>query len=112
MSLHKDMDFTRLTAASLAGILIWSAHFGIVYGGQHVACSIARSDFVKPLNLMASAIALGALAACLIWNRSLLGNSAGDFLHKVSRWLILVSMFAVAGVAATVFILPACGALR
>ena len=112
MSLHKDMDFTRLTAASLAGILIWSAHFGIVYGGQHIACAIDGADLVKPLNLGASGLALIILGICYVWNQRILGQTGDRFLHKVSRWLILLSAFAVVGVTATVFILPACGSLR
>lgn len=115
-----DPRFIRLTLTSMAGPLIWSLHFGAVYGGQHVACHGLGAG-TAPIRwgivaaTLAACLALGAIA---LYARKLVQPAPpGDpdvpaFLYSVSLWLIGLSLFAALASGLAGLMLPACPSLR
>lgn len=115
-----DRRFIPLTLVSLAGPLAWAAHFGAVYGGQHVACETdTASRGMLALSIGAlTVLAIGLLVFVLVKGPRLLrshqpaADQTHPFLIDVSRGLIILSVFAILATALAAFILPACAAMR
>ncbi|NGM18386.1 hypothetical protein G3576_00045 [Roseomonas stagni] len=91
-------------AASLLGIVIWALHFGLVYGGQALACEVGRPSIVMPLVIGASVVALALLLVLAVVAR----RSRGGFLGGLAVGIAAFSALAVVWEAAPVLALPAC----
>ena len=84
--------FVRRTAVSLAPILLWAVHFGLVYGGAHVACTTSDG----PIGELGADIAVwgvtGAVVLALVGVglrvRSLLSGGAGGWLLIIGSGLV------------------------
>ena len=111
--------FVRRTAVSLAPILLWAAHFGMVYGGAHVACETVDGAIGEPLADIAVWGVTGLVVLVLVGiglrARSLLsaGESSGDansndFLVHVVHALTVLSLLGVIWAGAAVNFMPTC----
>lgn len=115
-----DREFLSYTALSLAGPVIWSVHFAVVYGIQHLICSTGflPGRFVMPIILGATLIAILLIAGCT-WGTlkgGLLSEVPGTqvvlFYKYVSGFMLILSFFAVLATCAAGLMLPACQDLR
>jgi hypothetical protein len=96
---------------TLAGPIVWAAHFFVIYGMEAVICArVAEpADVMRWISIAATAVAFGLLVAFLIRQyrvRSL--DDAAPFLREISVWLAVISIGAVAGVGLSALRLPAC----
>lgn len=111
--------FVRRTTVSLAPILLWAVHFGLVYGGAHVACTTSDG----PIGELAADIAVwgvtGAAVLALVGVglrvRSLLSGGAGsgdensnDFLVHIVQALTILSLLGVIWAGAAASFMPTC----
>ncbi len=90
--------------ASILGVVIWAAHFGIVYGGQAVACAADRPGLVTPLVLGASAVALALLLVVALAAR----RHRHAFMGTMAMGIAALSALAVVWEAAPALALPSC----
>ncbi len=116
--------FWRATLFSLFGPLLWTAHFGLVYGGQHVGCATPVS--LDPAWVIGGIVAATFAAAApllvgAVWPHRLarlFGLTETDnsgvypFLVGATRLLSLLSLFGVLWAGAAAAFLPSCPALR
>lgn len=112
--------FVRRTAVSLAPILLWAAHFGLIYGGAHVACATTDGPIDEPLADIAVwgvtglvvlvLVGIGLRAHILLSAGESSGRaSSNDFLVHVVHALTLLSLLGVIWAGAAVNFMPACG---
>jgi hypothetical protein len=111
-------------AGAVAGLLVWAAHFGVVYGANAVACergltgrTLLGQPLVPALVLGATAVALAALA--LVWLRAwrrlehgLAGQEGEDeprFLLWLTAAVSLLSALAVLWQGLPVLFVRPCG---
>lgn len=115
--------FWRATVYSLFGPLLWTFHFGLVYGGQHVACAqtVSADPALIKTGIVAATIAVGApLLFASLRPRSLMklfgladdGADSRIFFVRTMSALSLLSLFGVIWAGAAAAFLPACPALR
>jgi hypothetical protein len=111
-------------AGAVAGLLVWAAHFGVVYGTNAVACergltgrTLLGQPLVPAVVLGATAVALAALA--LVWLRArrrlehgLAGQEGEDeprFLLWLTAAVSLLSALAVLWQGLPVLFVRPCG---
>jgi hypothetical protein len=97
----------------LVGPMGWAAHFFILYGAEALVCTRATSPShaLRWINLVATAVALCALAGLLIRQyrtRRSKRDDAGVFLRDASAWLALISIGGICGMALSAWHLPPC----
>jgi hypothetical protein len=106
---------------SLAGLLVWTLHFGAIYAVQHVACTAsgAGGSAIAEFVLAATVAALAALGTAAWAAPRLLRSAAardrddlGRFLVAVTRWLVLLSALGVIWAGVSVLFVASCPALR
>jgi hypothetical protein len=115
-----DTRFEWLTLISLSGPLIWSLHFGGVYGGQHVACEtgLAGEMVIRSGIALATLAAIAALGLIFLLARRNMNTSqpaSSDttvFLRAVTIGLLGLSLFGVLATALAGVMLPVCPNLR
>lgn len=97
---------------ALAGPIVWAAHFFVVYGPEAIICTRAASPAyaMRWVVAVATATAIGTLSIFLFRQliRRRKTRDTAAFLNGVSIALMLISMAAIAGVAAGSLSLPAC----
>ncbi|WP_203075363.1 hypothetical protein [Falsiroseomonas ponticola] len=91
-------------AASILGIVIWSVHFLLVYGGQAVACAADRPGLVTPLVIGASLVALALLLVVALAAR----RHRHGFMGTMAIGIAALSALAVVWEAAPALALPPC----
>lgn len=117
---QRDTRFLRRTFTSLSGILIWAAHFGLVYGVQHVACreGAGEAGYVKPVIYLATVLAAALMGLVAAKARNWLAPDdpampgVSIFLRAVTHILLVLSLFGVLATTASAILLPTCAALR
>lgn len=91
-------------AASILGAIIWAAHFGVIYGGQAVACAAGRPGLVPPIVIGSSAVALVLLlvAVGMAWRHR------HGFMGAMAIGIAALSALAIVWEAAPALALPSC----
>ncbi|MAW82104.1 MAG: hypothetical protein CMI63_17845 [Parvularcula sp.] len=116
-------QFWRATLYSLFGPLLWTLHFALVYGGQHVACAAPVSaasawitgGIIAATIIIAIPLSVASFRADVLAKLFALSDSNVDtsrFLVRAMRLLSLLSLFGVIWAGAAAAFLPACPALR
>lgn len=102
--------FVTKTAWSLSGMALWTAHFGLLYGGQHAACArgLASPGLITAFILGVTAICV--LIAAALWLLARMRLSG--FYKAVTGALLLLGVFGILAAGSAALILPDCMALR
>ncbi|MCL4766021.1 MAG: hypothetical protein KJZ80_07310 [Hyphomicrobiaceae bacterium] len=118
-----EQRFASKTFALFGGLLIWGAHFMIVYSANALACTrglagvtILGAGLVPLFVLAATAAALGAagylLVTTLSWRGALRGersqNGSAAFLRIATLTITLLSAIAIAWTALPAAIVQPC----
>lgn len=119
-----DADFLRKSLFMLGGLLIWGAHFGVVYIFNALACA-RRFDGLSyfgigivPLTVLATTVAalLATLGVLILAFRRrgparLLREPgpANDFMRNLTASIAALSMVAIAWNGLPVLLTPPCG---
>lgn len=110
--------FFRVTVCCLAALLLWSTHFGFVYGLSHFACAAPtpESDNIRWLIAIVSLVCLMALVIYTWQAENIMrlirpaSDQAGTngFLVDVMRLLAVLAFFAISWAGASIFFLAPC----
>lgn len=112
-------NFAILSAGVLAGLLIWAAHFLVIYGVTGLACT-GRFGDVRVLGLgiaeltigAATVLALLAAATVLVWTlRSGKQTESGSlaFLRWMAAMVAVLALIAIVWNGLPVLLVPGCG---
>ena len=112
-------NFAILSASVLAGLLIWAAHFLVIYGVSGLACTGRFGDArvvglgIAKLTIgAATVLALLAAATVLVWalrwRRRTVGGSL-LFLRWMAAMIAVLALIAIAWDGLPVLLVPGCG---
>lgn len=113
--------FLCVTFYALLGPVVWSLHFGAIYGALHVWCEIrvGSDGGVAKFAIAAATLLALALLACgakflggRIIDPAAVADETKGFLHGTMKALALLSALAIVWAGAAAFFLPECAALR
>lgn len=104
---------------TLAGPLIWGAHFGIVYAAHHLICLLAGNSaaFWAQLAVIMATVAAVLALLLAIFKPEIMQHRvryetaqkiSRSFLTSVMRLLALLSVFGVLWAGSAALLLPAC----
>lgn len=120
----REQTFFKPLFVTVSGLLIWAAHFTVIYAVNALACErlwmaqrVLGMELVPFLILMATLVAAGTLAVIGVLaflNRTpSLPDAANErttiFLRKVTITVLALSFVAVIYQTIPAFIVPACG---
>ena len=105
---------------ALSGLLVWSAHFGLLYGLQTAFCTVAPAGWsVRELRIAGLVLTAVAVMAVLVLARyPRLGTSPGAdiagadnmrFLRQTSMAASILALLAMLWTILPLLLLPACG---
>ena len=112
--------FWGTTLYSMIGVILWTLHFGFVYGISHVVCSPAlagRADSLGRALILGGTVPILVLIALAgLWPErtarlfrvGTMSTDTAGFLHHVARFICLLSFLGVAWAGAAALILPVC----
>lgn len=115
MTLRSDsVSFATTTGRVSAGILIWAAHFGTIYGYTGLACARRFADMgaawvalVPWVIAVATAI---AVAAALVFLAPVFRSPrAAPFVEWLGGWVAGLAIVAIILEAIAMFWVPVCG---
>lgn len=119
-----EQRFASKTFYLFGGLLIWAAHFMLVYSVNAVACvfgfakvQVIGADLVPFTVILATLVALASagylLLSMMAWQGPLRGEARTDpstiFLRQVTIALTLLAMIAILLSALPSLIVPPCG---
>lgn len=105
---------------SLAGLVVWAAHFTAIYAVTAVACerglvghTLLGLPFVAALVGVATVVALALLGLLVRWGAQVPLTEGGEAEPRFSRWFAassgVLAALAVSFQAMPVLLLPGCG---
>jgi hypothetical protein len=114
MWLADRVSFARTALCVSAPIIIWAAHFGVIYGFTGLACARRFTDGGATwLALVPWVIGLAtaaAVAAALVFFAPIVRKPAGiAFIDWMSGWTAALAILAMLLEAITVLWVPVCG---
>lgn len=120
MSLRADPIRSLFLASG--GLLIWAAHFGLVYATQTTFCTLAQQPtnavLLRVIAIGLTAIALGLLIGLGLFLLAKSGRAANalmktgleQFLHGAALAVVGMALVAVLWSVIPLLVLPACAA--
>lgn len=113
--MNRVVPFSSTALRISAGVIIWAAHFAVIYGYTGLACA-RRYETTGPVWLGGVPWVIGlatviAAAACLYFMTPLARTSrrALDFTPWMSAWVCALALAAIVLEGMTIFWVPLCG---
>jgi hypothetical protein len=99
--------FALATLRATGGLLVWAAHFGVLYGATGLACA---RDFPVPVPWIIGAVTLAALVANgVLLVSGLRAAASADILDWLTASGAAISTLAVILQAFPILMVPICG---
>ncbi len=100
------LGFVDTTLRMTSGILVWAAHFGVIYAFTAVACARGFGAFAPGAVVAASVAAVALLIAALApaWRT----RQAGEFVDQLALGIGGFALVAIAFETLAALMVPAC----
>lgn len=99
------MSFTLASLRIGSGVILWAAHFAIVYGGTALACARDMPGMV-PVTIGVATLVASVLAVAVFLRQ---WRHRETFEAWLGAWLAALALFAILLEAVPVLIVPPCG---